>query len=116
MAVVRGGGREARTHYFVRERFAKASLLECHLDTGRTHQIRVHLASAGHCIAGDDKYGDFAWNRALAKSGAKRMFLHAWSLRVKHPVSNAKLTFVAPLPDDLKFMLKSFDAAIWASY
>ena len=93
-----------------------ASLLEVTIKTGRTHQIRVHLASAGHCIAGDDKYGDFAWNRALAKSGAKRMFLHAWSLRVKHPVSNAELTFVAPLPDDLKFMLKSFDAAIWASY
>ena len=93
-----------------------ASLLEVTIKTGRTHQIRVHLASAGHCIAGDDKYGDFEWNRALAKSGAKRMFLHAWSLRVKHPVSNAELTFVAPLPDDLKFMLKSFDAAIWASY
>ena len=93
-----------------------ASLLEVTIKTGRTHQIRVHLASAGHCIAGDDKYGDFEWNRALAKSGAKRMFLHAWSLRVKHPVSNADLTFVAPLPDDLKFMLNSFDAAIWASY
>lgn len=93
-----------------------ASLLEVTIKTGRTHQIRVHLASAGHCIAGDDKYGDFDWNRALAKSGAKRMFLHAWSLRVKHPVSNAELTFVAPLPDDLKFMLNSFDAAIWASY
>ena len=93
-----------------------ASLLEVTIKTGRTHQIRVHLASAGHCIAGDDKYGDFAWNRALTKSGAKRMFLHAWSLRVKHPVSNAELTFVAPMPDDLKFMLKSFDAAIWASY
>ena len=95
---------------------AGASLLEVTIKTGRTHQIRVHLASAGHCIAGDDKYGDFEWNRALAKSGAKRMFLHAWSLRVKHPVSNAELTFVAPLPDDLKVMLKSFDAAIWASY
>lgn len=95
---------------------AGASLLEVTIKTGRTHQIRVHLASAGHCIAGDDKYGDFEWNRALAKAGAKRMFLHAWSLRVKHPVSNAELTFVAPLPDDLKFMLKSFDAAVWASY
>lgn len=93
-----------------------ASLLEVTIKTGRTHQIRVHLASAGHCIAGDDKYGDFEWNRALAKSGAKRMFLHAWSLRVRHPVSNAELTFVAPLPDDLRFMLKSFDAAVWASY
>ena len=93
-----------------------ASLLEVTIKTGRTHQIRVHLASTGHCIAGDDKYGDFEWNRALAKSGAKRMFLHAWSLRVRHPVSNAELTFVAPLPDDLKLMLKSFDATVWASY
>ena len=95
---------------------AGASLLEVTIKTGRTHQIRVHLASVGHCIAGDDKYGDFEWNRALAKAGAKRMFLHAWSLRVKHPVSNAELTFVAPLQDDLKLMLKSFDAAVWASY
>ncbi|MBY0463632.1 MAG: RluA family pseudouridine synthase [Burkholderiales bacterium] len=93
-----------------------ASLLEVTIKTGRTHQIRVHLASSGHCIAGDDKYGDFDWNRLWVKAGAKRMFLHAWTLRVKHPVSNVDLTFVAPLPDDLKLMLSSFDPAVWSAY
>ena len=92
------------------------SLLEVTIKTGRTHQIRVHLASSGHCIAGDDKYGDFEWNRALAKVGGKRMFLHAWRLQVKHPVTNNELTFVAPLSDDLKVMLTSFEPAVWAGY
>jgi 23S rRNA pseudouridine955/2504/2580 synthase len=53
------------------------ALLEAELETGRTHQIRVHLAHIGHALAGDDKYGDFAWNRELAREGLKRMFLHA---------------------------------------
>ena len=62
----------------------EGSLLEVTIKTGRTHQIRVHLASSGHPIAGDDKYGDFALNRALQKHGLKRMFLHAWRLRFAH--------------------------------
>ena len=56
------------------------ALLEAELETGRTHQIRVHLAHLGFPLAGDDKYGDFAWNRLLAKEGLKRMFLHARSM------------------------------------
>lgn len=92
------------------------SLLEVTIKTGRTHQIRVHLASSGHCIAGDDKYGDFEWNRSLTKAGFKRMFLHAWRLQVKHPASDEVLTFVAPLPDDLKAMLASFDSDVSAGY
>lgn len=92
------------------------SLLEVTIKTGRTHQIRVHLASSGHCIAGDDKYGDFEWNRSLAKAGFKRMFLHAWRLQVKHPASDEVLTFVAPLPDDLRAMLASFDSDVSAGY
>ncbi|MDM7943460.1 MAG: RluA family pseudouridine synthase [Hydrogenophaga sp.] len=78
------------------------SLLEVTIKTGRTHQIRVHLSHAGHPIAGDDKYGDFELNRQLARWGLKRMFLHAWRLRLKHPVTNAPIEFLAELPEDLR--------------
>lgn len=81
---------------------AVASLLEVTIKTGRTHQIRVHLAHAGHPIAGDDKYGDFAWNRALARCGLGRMFLHAWRLTIRHPVEDRTLALEAPLPAELR--------------
>jgi 23S rRNA pseudouridine955/2504/2580 synthase len=64
-----------------------ASLLEVSIKTGRTHQIRVHLAHHGHPIVGDDKYGDFERNKNLAKLGMKRMYLHAWKLNFQHPTS-----------------------------
>ncbi|MDZ4131067.1 MAG: RluA family pseudouridine synthase [Hydrogenophaga sp.] len=78
------------------------SLLEVTIKTGRTHQIRVHLSNAGHPIAGDDKYGDFELNRQLARAGLKRMFLHAWRLRLNHPVTNASIEFMSELPAELK--------------
>ncbi|WP_332742976.1 RluA family pseudouridine synthase [Hydrogenophaga sp.] len=78
------------------------SLLEVTIKTGRTHQIRVHLANAGHPIAGDDKYGDFELNRQLARAGLKRMFLHAWRLRLSHPVLNTPVELHAGLPDELQ--------------
>ncbi len=78
------------------------SLLEVTIKTGRTHQIRVHLANAGHPIAGDDKYGDFELNRQLARAGLKRMFLHAWRLRLSHPVANTPVELHADLPDELR--------------
>ncbi len=81
------------------------SLLEVTIKTGRTHQIRVHLASEGHPILGDDKYGQFEQNRALARGGAlpplKRMFLHAWKLQCNHPVSGERMQLQAELPPDL---------------
>ncbi|MBW0170133.1 MAG: RluA family pseudouridine synthase [Hydrogenophaga sp.] len=77
------------------------SLLEVTIKTGRTHQIRVHLASAGFPIAGDDKYGDFELNRDLAKAGLKRMFLHAWRLRLTHPVTALPLELQAELASEL---------------
>ena len=77
------------------------SLLEVTIKTGRTHQIRVHLASQGHPIAGDDKYGDFERNKALQKQGLKRMFLHAWRLQFTHPAGGARVELHAPLPPDL---------------
>jgi 23S rRNA pseudouridine955/2504/2580 synthase len=78
------------------------SLLEVTIKTGRTHQIRVHLASAGHPIAGDDKYGDFELNRQLSRAGLKRMFLHAWRLQLTHPVTKTTLQLQAELPDELR--------------
>ncbi|WP_432721551.1 RluA family pseudouridine synthase [Jeongeupia wiesaeckerbachi] len=86
-------------------KFADASLLECELKTGRTHQIRVHLAESGHPILGDDKYGDPALNRLLPRAGLKRMFLHAWRLTLSHPLTADKLTLEAPLPKELQTYL-----------
>jgi 23S rRNA pseudouridine955/2504/2580 synthase len=81
------------------------SLLEVTIKTGRTHQIRVHLSHAGHPIAGDDKYGDFELNRQLARRGFKRMFLHAWRLKLQHPVTGESLQLQAELPPDLQSWL-----------
>jgi len=77
------------------------TLLEVTIKTGRTHQIRVHLASNGHPIAGDEKYGDFELNRQLQRQGLKRMFLHAWRLQFNHPASGTRTELLAPLPPDL---------------
>lgn len=78
------------------------TLLEVTIKTGRTHQIRVHLASQGHPIAGDDKYGDFEQNRALHKLGLKRMFLHAWQLKFQHPQHGRPVAVQSPLPSELQ--------------
>lgn len=78
------------------------SLLEVTIKTGRTHQIRVHLASAGHPIVGDEKYGDFDLNRHLSRLGFKRMFLHAWRLRLSHPVTGNPMELHSELPPDLQ--------------
>jgi 23S rRNA pseudouridine955/2504/2580 synthase len=90
----------------VAQRLPGATLLEVTIKTGRTHQIRVHLSSQGHPIAGDDKYGDFEWNRQLQRPGAspglKRMFLHAWRLQFNHPVTAERVALQADLPPDLK--------------
>jgi 23S rRNA pseudouridine955/2504/2580 synthase len=81
--------------------FGDFTLLEVTIKTGRTHQIRVHLQSTGHVIAGDDKYGDFDKNKQLAKAGLKRMFLHAWRLQVAHPSTGEAMTIFAELPIEL---------------
>ena len=77
------------------------TLLEVTIKTGRTHQIRVHLASQGHPIVGDDLYGDFDLNKRLHKLGLKRMFLHAWRLQFSHPATAERITLNAPLPAEL---------------
>jgi 23S rRNA pseudouridine955/2504/2580 synthase len=77
------------------------ALLEAELRTGRTHQIRVHLAHLGYALAGDDKYGDFAWNRELAREGLKRMFLHARRLTFRHPTNGREMTVESAMPAEL---------------
>lgn len=86
----------------LRQKLAGYSLLEVTIKTGRTHQIRVHLASEGHGIAGDDKYGDFELNKTLQKQGLKRMFLHAWHLTLTHPGTGEPMALDAPLPQELQ--------------
>jgi len=95
-------GMRAITLVKVQEQLPGFSLLEVTIKTGRTHQIRVHLASAGHAIAGDDKYGDFELNKVLAKQGLKRMFLHAWRLQFDHPATGERIALQAPLPPELQ--------------
>ena len=92
-------GRRAITLVQVAQRLTDATLLRVTLKTGRTHQIRVHLAHAGHPIVGDPKYGDFARNKAFAREqGVARMFLHAAELAFDHPASGERVTLRAPLP------------------
>jgi 23S rRNA pseudouridine955/2504/2580 synthase len=94
-------GQEAETVLRRLARGEEFSLLEAQLLTGRTHQIRVHLAHVGHPILGDDKYGNFELNKRLRKEGLKRMFLHAASIRCDHPVTGEPLRIESPLPGDL---------------
>ena len=85
------------------------TLLDVELKTGRTHQIRVHLAHLGFPLAGDDKYGDFALNKSLAQAGLKRMFLHAHSLDFAHPLTGSPISLRAELPDELSDFLRQLD-------
>ncbi|MDP2169441.1 MAG: RluA family pseudouridine synthase [Rhodocyclaceae bacterium] len=105
MAVVKHGGKEARTHYVVKERFARCTLLECRLETGRTHQIRVHMASIGHPLVGDTTY-------CKGKSGNPtldafpRQALHAWRLALVHPDSGADMAWESSPPADFAALLE----------
>jgi len=100
---------------FTRVRQAGAyTLLEAELLTGRTHQIRVHLAHLGYPIVGDDKYGDFTLNKALHKQGLKRMFLHAQRVEFDHPVSGERSQISAALADDLERFLRQVETAAHA--
>ena len=92
-------GRAARTEYEVVDRFRTPSVLArltCRLETGRTHQIRVHLAAIGHPLVGDTTYGD-----RRSTLGLERPFLHAAELSFDHPVTGARVTFHSPLAPDL---------------
>jgi 23S rRNA pseudouridine1911/1915/1917 synthase len=103
MAIV-PGGKVARTTFVRVARFDSVDLVRAHLHTGRTHQIRVHLASLGHPVVGDDTYGG-GGGRRLAALPPRRHFLHAAWLRLPHPVTGALLELRSPLPDDLRASL-----------
>jgi 23S rRNA pseudouridine955/2504/2580 synthase len=107
---VQDDGQTAHTIFNLIERFDGYALLEAELKTGRTHQIRVHLQHLGTPILGDEKYGDYAFNRELSRSSAKpqlkRMFLHAYKLKLMHPVSGAPLQVEAPLPAECERFLQ----------
>ncbi|WP_153099810.1 RluA family pseudouridine synthase [Paraburkholderia hayleyella] len=109
---VQPDGQPSHTVFNLVERWPESgyALLEAELKTGRTHQIRVHLAHLGLPIAGDVKYGDFALNKALVRAHArpslKRMFLHAHRLKLTHPVTGAPLQFDAPLPAECRRFLE----------
>jgi len=102
---VSSSGQQARTIFKRIESAGEYSLLEAELLTGRTHQIRVHAAHLGHPIVGDDKYGDFALNKAMARMGLKRMFLHAARIGFRHPGTGEPMQLEAPLPPDLERFL-----------
>jgi 23S rRNA pseudouridine1911/1915/1917 synthase len=102
---VASGGREARTRFRTLEEHGGRSLLEVQLETGRTHQIRVHLAAVHHPVVGDPVYG------RAQRPLPQRQFLHATHLEFRHPATGGWLTFDAPLPDDLAMFLAEWRAA-----
>jgi len=108
---VQADGQPSHTVFSLLQKFKDFALLEAELKTGRTHQIRVHTSASGFPILGDDKYGDFALNKALQKAtderGAlKRMFLHAYQITFTHPESGKIMTLKAPLaPECERFLL-----------
>lgn len=107
---VNAEGKAAHTVFRLLARWPGMSLLEAQLKTGRTHQIRVHLAHLGFPILGDEKYGDFALNRQMRSQGLKRMALHAWRMSFRHPLTGAPLECVAPLPDTIRSCIAVADA------
>ncbi len=96
-------GKASVSHFIEVERHADASFVEVAIETGRTHQIRVHGAHIGHPLAGDDKYGDKAFNRRMRDAGLKRLFLHA--ARFEFSLGERDYSFSVPLPADLRGVL-----------
>ena len=100
-------GKHAVTHYRVLDRFPHAALIECRLETGRTHQVRVHCASIGHALLGDQTYGRTPelLKSLLARLGFARQALHAAELGFLHPISGESVSFSAPVPNDMQELI-----------
>lgn len=98
----------SETIFHLKKNLGEYSFLEAQLVTGRTHQLRVQLAHLGFPILGDDKYGDFALNKALIKRGLKRMFLHSAETKLKHPLTLEPLKLNAPMPEELEKFMNQF--------
>jgi 23S rRNA pseudouridine955/2504/2580 synthase len=110
MVVIDPTGKKAKTLFLQQQLLPQAQLTEVKLYTGRTHQIRVHSAWLGHPVAGDDKYGDREFNKSLKNYGLKRLFLHAWRLGIRHPLSGEPMQLEAPLPDNLKTVIENLQS------
>lgn len=106
MVVISQSGKEAETLFRRLKLFRDATLVEASPKTGRTHQIRVHAASLGHPIVGDERYGLDEVNKAFKNKGYKRMFLHAETLKFQHPVTGVQMNISAPLPAQLENLLR----------
>jgi len=107
MVRVDGDGKASITHFKIIEKYSDATLLQVRLETGRTHQIRVHCQFAGQPVAGDNKYGAEDFNQAMRNRGLKRLFLHASHLSFEHPISGDLIDIEAPLPRDLRSFLSN---------
>jgi 23S rRNA pseudouridine1911/1915/1917 synthase len=105
MAIVEKNGKVAVTNWRTLETNGTTSVLECRIETGRTHQIRVHTASLGTPVIGDKVYGKSALDKRLSPVPARQM-LHAWRLGLRHPASGEPMEFVAPVPSDMEIYLK----------
>lgn len=101
----------SETIFYLNKHLGDHTLLEAKLITGRTHQLRVQLAHLGFPILGDDKYGDFALNKALAKNGLKRMFLHAVATHIRHPINNERVRLQAALPTELESFIQKIESS-----
>ena len=107
----RESGKEAVSHFRPIQFFGKrATLVEVLLETGRTHQIRVHAAHAGYPLAGDEKYGDADFNEKMKELGLKRMFLHAHQVGFTWPETGVEFNASTPLPADLAAVVDALNA------
>ncbi len=106
IVIVSSQGKPSKTLFTCEHIYPEGSLLQAHLITGRTHQIRVHAAHLGHPLAGDEKYGDDTFNSSMKAYGLKRLFLHASQLAFLHPVTKKELVLTAPLSQELDNTLK----------